>query len=276
MQDFKNIRKNGGWGADAAFRRDMHITLTGNLGSGKSTICRILESEYGKEIYSTGKVQRSIAQEMGISVLEMNQLMCSDHKYDHLIDDTTAKISRENPDAPIVFDSRLAWNFVEKSFKVFLSVNLSVAAERVYNDNRGDVEKYTSAEDAKHQLSLRADTENVRYKELYGLDYFDFNNYNLVLDSTYCAPEVLAKLLMAQEEAYEKELAEGKNPKVRLLISPKRLGKMVGEADFAQGRLYPDGIVTVKRTKEDFEVVSGQEIVEEAVKAGMPFVMATM
>jgi len=254
----------------------MHITLTGNLGSGKSTICRILENEYGREIYSTGKVQRAIAQEMGISVLEMNQLMCSDHKYDHLIDDTTAKISRENPDKPIVFDSRLAWNFVEKSFKVFLSVNLSVAAKRVYADNRGNVESYTSVEEAKKQLSLRADTENIRYKELYGLNYFDFNNYNLVLDSTYCAPEVLAKLLIAQEEAYEKELAEGKTPKVKLLLSPKRLGETMGEIDFEQEKLYPEGIVTVRKTEEDFEVVSGQEIVAAAVEAKMPFVMARM
>ena len=97
----------------------MHITLTGNLGSGKSTICKILEKDYGKEIYSTGKVQRSIAAEMGINVLEMNELMKKDHKYDHLIDDATAKIARENPDKPIVFDSRLDWNFVETSFRVY-------------------------------------------------------------------------------------------------------------------------------------------------------------
>lgn len=254
----------------------MHITLTGNLGSGKSTICRILESEYGKEIYSTGKVQRAIAQEMGISVLEMNQLMCSDHKYDHLIDDTTAKISRENPEKPIVFDSRLAWNFVEKSFKVFLSVNLSVAAQRVYNDNRGEVEKYTSAEDAKQQLKLRAETENVRYKELYGLNYFDFNNYNLVLDSTYCAPDVLAKLLMTEAAAYERALAAGESPRVKLLISPKRLGAEMGELDFSQERLYPQGAVAVKKTGEDFAVLAGQEIVQEAVRTKMPFVEARL
>ena len=94
----------------------MHITLTGNLGSGKSTVCRILEQQYGFEIYSTGKVIRSIADEMGISVLEMNELMTKDHKYDHMIDDRTAQISRENPDKSILFDSRLAWHFVEKSF----------------------------------------------------------------------------------------------------------------------------------------------------------------
>lgn len=254
----------------------MHITLTGNLGSGKSTICRILESEYGKEIYSTGKVQRAIAEEMGISVLEMNQLMCSDHKYDHLIDDTTAKISRENPEKPIVFDSRLAWNFVEKSFKVFLSVSLSVAAERVYNDNRGAVEKYTSVEDAKQQLKLRAQTEDARYKDIYGLNYFDFGNYNLILDSTYCTPETLARLMMAEAAEYEKKLAAGESPEVKILISPKRLGVETGELNLTQERLYPEGIVTLRRTAEDFEIAEGREIAEAAVKSGMPFVMARL
>ncbi|MBQ3980320.1 MAG: dephospho-CoA kinase, partial [Lachnospiraceae bacterium] len=92
----------------------MHITLTGNLGSGKSTICKLLEQQYGYEIFSTGKVIRQIADDLDISVLEMNELMSRDHKYDHMIDDKTAQISRENPDKNILFDSRLAWNFVEK------------------------------------------------------------------------------------------------------------------------------------------------------------------
>lgn len=251
---------------------NMHITLTGNLGSGKSTICRILEGEYGKEIYSTGKVQRAIAEEMGISVLEMNQLMCSDHKYDHLIDDTTAKISRENPDKPIVFDSRLAWNFVEKSFKVFLSVSLAVAAERVYNDNRGAVEKYTSVEDAKQQLKLRAETENVRYKDIYGLNYFDFNNYNLVLDSTFCTPDALAALMMGEAKKYEEQLNAGMQPKVKILMSPKRLGLDVCEYDLTQEALYPQEEVLIRATAEDFEIVEGLEIAKKAAAQGMPFV----
>ena len=73
----------------------MHITLTGNLGSGKSTVAKILEAKYGLEIFSTGKVIRSIADELGISVLEMNELMSKDPQYDHMIDDKTAAISRE-------------------------------------------------------------------------------------------------------------------------------------------------------------------------------------
>lgn len=208
----------------------MHITLTGNLGSGKSTLSKILEEEYGYEIFSTGKVIRKIAEEHGLSVLEMNELMNKDPKYDHEIDDTTARISRENPDKSILFDSRLAWHFVDRSFKVFLSVSLDVAAKRVAGDaSRGEVEHYTSLEDAKENLKKRAQTEDIRYKDLYNIEYFDYSNYNLVLDSTDCAPDVLAKILKEEAEAYEKAEREGKGGYSRLILSVNR-----PEEDFAK------------------------------------------
>lgn len=250
----------------------MHITLTGNLGSGKSTICKILESEHHFEIYSTGKVQRKLAEDLGISVLEMNQLMCKDPKYDNMIDDTTAKISRENPDKEIVFDSRLAWNFVEKSFKVFLSVSLDVAANRVYGDNRGNVEKYTSIEDAKQQLKLRAQTEDIRYKDIYNLDYFNFSNYNLVLDSTYCTPEVLSQVILKEAKAYEKG---NEKTKTKILMSPKRLGAKENEVTNHTETLYLDGDIVIEKTEEDYQVIRGMELVEKAAKEGIPLVLVT-
>lgn len=242
----------------------MHITLTGNLGSGKSTICKILESEYNYEIYSTGKVQRELAQNLGISVLEMNQLMCTDHKYDKMIDDAPARISRENPDKSIVFDSRLAWNFVEKSFKVFLSVSLDVAAERVYGDNRGNVEKYSSKEDAKQQLRLRAQTEDLRYKDIYNIEYFNYNNYNLVLDSTFCTPDLLAKVI----------LTEAKNcvGETRVLMSTKRLGITDAVMNMEAAEYVMPGEVIVTEKDDQFSVVSGMDIVEKAASEGIPFV----
>lgn len=249
----------------------MHITLTGNLGSGKSTICKILESEYQYEIYSTGKVQRKLAEELGISVLEMNQLMCKDRKYDTMIDETTVKISKENPEKPIVFDSRLAWNFVNPSFKVFLSVSLMVAAERVYGDNRGNVEKYTSVEDAKNQLKLRAETEKVRYKDIYNLDYFNFTNYNLVLDSTYCTPEILADIIIKEASA-----SKDSNNSTKILMSPKRLGMDAINNTINKDKYYLDGQVIVTLEDNEYKVIKGMEIVEEAAKEGIPFVSVTI
>ena len=155
----------------------MHITLTGNLGSGKSTISRLMAEKYGYEIYSTGKVIREFAAEKGLSVLEMNQLMEKDNSYDHLIDDRTRQISIERKD-DLFFDSRLAWHFAVNTFKVFLSVDLAEAARRVYADaSRGEVESYKSEADAAEQLAARAANEDARYEELYGIHYFDFDNY---------------------------------------------------------------------------------------------------
>ena len=216
----------------------MHITLTGNLGSGKSTLSKILENEYKYEIFSTGKVIRQIASEHGVSVLEMNKLMEKDHKYDHEIDDTTARISRENSDKNILFDSRLAWNFVEKSFKVFLTVSLDVAAKRVSADlTRGKVENYESLEKAKEQLKERAETEDKRYKDIYGIEYFNMSNYNLILDSTNCVPEILAKILKEEADAYEKAEQEGKGNYTRMILSPNR-----PETDFMEEKVR--GVVT--------------------------------
>lgn len=216
----------------------MHITLTGNLGSGKSTLSKILENEYKYEIFSTGKVIRQIASDHGVSVLEMNKLMEKDHKYDHEIDNTTARISRENPDKNILFDSRLAWNFVEKSFKVFLTVSLDVAAKRVSADlTRGKVENYESLEKAKEQLKERAETEDKRYKDIYGIEYFNMSNYNLILDSTNCIPEILAKILKEEADAYEKAEQEGKGNYTKMILSPNR-----PETDFMEEKAK--GVVT--------------------------------
>lgn len=251
----------------------MHITLTGNLGSGKSTVCRLLEAKYGFEVFSTGKVIRSIADDMGISVLEMNELMSKDSKYDHMIDDRTAAISRENPDKQILFDSRLAWHFVEKSFKAFLSVDLAEAARRVYADaSRGDVETYKDEADAAKQLSARAANEDARYEELYGIHYFDFNNYNLVLDSSFLPPERVADALIG--EARSCDNWNGYPVTGRMLVSPKRLGIISdAEVTFEHGYVYPMQ-VKLRVDGNNFLIEEGEEYVKKAAEEGYAYVSA--
>ena len=50
----------------------MHITITGKLGSGKSTVCKLIAEKHGYEIFSTGAIQREVAKELGITPLELN------------------------------------------------------------------------------------------------------------------------------------------------------------------------------------------------------------
>ena len=248
----------------------MHITMTGNLGSGKSTICKLLNEKYQFEIYSTGKVQRELARQMNMTTLELNQLMCSDKKYDKMIDDETARISRENRDKNIIFDSRLAWHFVEHSFKVFVSVSLEEAAERVINDQRGAEEKYSSLEEAKKLLAERAATEMVRYKDIYNLNYMDFSNYNLIIDSTYCTPDRIAEIVLREARAYEEQYAINGQETSKLLVSPRRLVKEeeITEADKAELSKLVEEYNKCSYAIEETVIVTKREdayIVEEGI-----------
>lgn len=262
----------------------MHITMTGNLGSGKSTVCKLLNEKYQFEIYSTGKVQRELARQMNMTTLELNQLMCSDRKYDKMIDDETARISRENKDKNIIFDSRLAWHFVEHSFKVFVSVSLEEAAERVINDQRGAEEKYSSLEEAKKLLAERAATEMVRYKDIYNLNYMDFSNYNLIIDSTYCTPDKIVEIVLKEARAYEEQYTKTGIETTKLLVSPRRLVKEeeITEEDkatlndlvkeYSKGLYAIDDTVIVTKKEDNYIVEEGHSHAKAAYLANVPYV----
>ena len=153
--------------------------------------------------------------------VELNKMAEQDRSIDDLLDNKTTELGKTLDH--VVFDSRLAWNFVEESFKVFLSVSLPVAASRVLADaSRGAVESYASVEECMAGLKERAATEDRRYKEIYGIEYFNYSNYNLVLDSSDCAPEILAKILVEEAKAAEERLAKGEPLGSKLILCKDR------------------------------------------------------
>ena len=195
----------------------MFLTIAGKLGSGKSTICKIISDKYGFEIYSTGKIQRDIANSMGISTLQLNELMRMDSKYDDLIDKEVVRISQTRKKDNIIFDSRMAFHFVENSYDIFTIIDPREAAKRVMLSPRGSEEVYQNEEMAQKKLLERADIENVRFKEIYHVDNSDYDNYNLIVDTSWCKPEELADLI------YKKACDDLEKTKQQILISPKSL-----------------------------------------------------
>ena len=193
----------------------MHITITGQLGSGKSTICNLIKDRYGYEIFSTGAIQREVAREKGITTLELNKLMKVDHSLDDIIDATTTKLSVERKDDKLIFDSRMAWHFAKDTFKIFLMVDPRVAAERVMANQRGEEETYASVDDACAKLVERSQVEQKRFMELYGVDYYDVNNYNLVVDSSRLTPEEIVNVIWESFEAYQNDPAANQHKEVR-------------------------------------------------------------
>ena len=197
----------------------MLITITGKLGSGKSTICQRLSERCRYQIYSTGEIHRNLAKRMGLDTLALNRLMSQDSSYDQAIDDEVKRIAVERQNDPLIFDSRLAWHFVEWSLKLFTTVDPVIAAKRVFKAPRGEEETYSDFHDALANLRLRAKLERDRFKDIYGVDYYDYGNFDLILDTTWLDPDLLATVIMSEASLIE----PGSPPKSEILISPKSL-----------------------------------------------------
>lgn len=170
------------------------ISITGDLGSGKSTVCKHLKEHYGLNVYSIGQIQRSLAVKYNMDVLAFNKYMESHPEIDEEIDAELTLIGKR--DENMVLDSRMAWHFVPDSFKVYLSVDPDEAARRVINDQRGSVEKYSSLDAAKASLIERKKSENLRYIAKYGVDCSIPDNYDLIIDATSISPAEVAEAIM--------------------------------------------------------------------------------
>lgn len=168
------------------------ISLAGDLGSGKSTVAKILSEKYGAEIVSGGRIQREFAAKMGITIEQFNILMETDRSYDKRLDDLLA--SYDKISGNFIFDSRMSWFFVPSATSFYLKTEPMVAAKRVFEALRSD-EIFESVNDAYKSLSSRRDSESKRYKEYYGQDITDMANYDHVVDTTCFSPEQVVEII---------------------------------------------------------------------------------
>ena len=180
----------------------MNLSITGSLGSGKSSVCRELKA-MGYEIISGGDIFRSIGAEKGVSVVELNEMAKLDRSIDDMIDNRTTRLGMEKDN--VVFDSRIAWNFLKDSFNVFIYVDVNDAARRIFNDDQRKSETYASVEECRESVVLRQNLEMERFKDLYNIDYYDVNNYNLVIDSTNATPKEVAEAIIEYFKRYQQE-----------------------------------------------------------------------
>lgn len=239
----------------------MHITITGKTGSGKTTISTLIRDKLGYERYSTGEYQREIAKKLGVTMVEMNEIMNGNSSYDHMIDTTVERISIERADDKLIFDSRMAWHFAVKSFKIFVSIDPNIAGERVFRSPRAE-EPYRSAEEAAEQLVVRSNAENLRFRSMYGVDNYDYANYDLILDTSYSELSDYLPIITEAIAAYEKDPVAYRR---RIYISPRSLTVLddSGEGDI---RIIP--------YKNRHFVVSGGARVKAALERGDKYVVA--
>jgi len=184
----------------------MLITVSGPAGSGKSTLAADLADALSYEHVSGGDIFRSIADERGLTPLELNRAAEEDDQIDRDLDRRLRSTARDQDD--LVLESRLAgWMAGDYAdLKVWLDAPLSVRAARIA-DREGK-----SRETAAEETRARAESEASRYEDYYGIDIADRSIYDLVVNTARWGPEGVLSLVEGAVRAYDPATDEGSTP----------------------------------------------------------------
>ncbi|MBV6646711.1 MAG: AAA family ATPase [Cyclobacteriaceae bacterium] len=182
----------------------MNICISGELGSGKSSVSEALIKQLeGYEIISAGRINRESAEKKNLTTTEFNELLKADKQFDLWLDNQIRDYGQRGDQ--YIFDARLGWYFVPKSFKIHLLTRPEVAAERVFGDGSRLNEQYKKVEDALDEIYRRKEAERARFGDFYGVDINDFSNYNLIIDTSDNSIEEISDLVLKQFEEWQSE-----------------------------------------------------------------------
>lgn len=182
----------------------MIIAISGKAGSGKSTIARLLSERLNLKHYSIGDLMRAMANEKGLSLLELNKQAEKDKSIDFELDDKLKELGKTKDN--FVVDGRLTAFFIPNAdVRVFLDADDKVRAKRIMNDRR-EHEKSKSLNGTISNIKRREESEKKRYKKYYGVDYLDKKLYNYVIDTTRLTPDGVVEKIMDFVKSKQKSL----------------------------------------------------------------------
>jgi CMP/dCMP kinase len=172
----------------------MIITIGGAPGSGKSTVGRMLATNLNVPFFGMGEVRRQYALAHGMSLEELNEQAKTDPTSDHMVDNYAAELGKTLPS--FVLDGRVGFHVIPHSIKIYVKVEVRVAAERIFSQRR-ESEHWETVEDGIESLQKREVGDRQRYMQLYRVDPTDPSHYDLVIDSTGKNPVELLEEVLA-------------------------------------------------------------------------------
>lgn len=162
----------------------LRITVGGDIGSGKSTFAKRLALELEIERVNIGALMREEAQRRGITLQELEALQAADDKLDRQMDEYQKHKAEEVPRG--VFEGRTSWHFVENpDAKVFMAVRPEIAVDRVFEDSHNALrDKFQTKAELQAADEVRKQSLIHRFQSFYGIDIFDYANFNIVIDTS--------------------------------------------------------------------------------------------
>lgn len=167
----------------------LRITVSGEIGSGKSTFAKHLAEDLQIERIYMGLLNREEAARRGMTVDAFNALITTDDTFDRQIDALQKEKSQKMERG--IFEGRTSWHFVENpTVKLFFTIDPRVSAERVFQDaSNQNRDKYHSIDEVLEANAGRRSAENKRYQAYYGLDVYDPKHFDIVVDTSHLTIE---------------------------------------------------------------------------------------
>jgi CMP/dCMP kinase len=165
----------------------MIVTVSGEIGAGKSTVARNLAAAVGLRYLSAGDIFREEARRRGMDVQALGRIAEQDARIDRDLDRLQAEAAREDD---ILIESRLSGWLIDGDLRMWLRAPLAVRAARV-------AARDAIAESAALlEIQTREADERRRYRQLYQFDLTDLSRYHLILDTArWTAEEIVEALL---------------------------------------------------------------------------------
>lgn len=171
----------------------MIITINGDIGSGKSTVGKLLAKKLNVPYYSTGNILREIATNRDMTILELMSAAKTDPSIDYDIDEYQKNLP--STVESFVIEGRLGWHFIPQATKLYLTVDIKEAARRIFEGQkkheRDSEIEYQTIDEVVAMIKDRATCDLDRFQTLYGVNPMDHSNYDHVIDTTNDLPDVI-------------------------------------------------------------------------------------
>jgi cytidylate kinase len=167
--------------------RGLVVTVAGYHGSGRSSQAKKIAENFRLRYISTGILFRERAEELGVSLEEMNRVASEEPEFDNWLDERTKIESRKGG---VVIDANLsAWMAEDPDIRFFLTCSFEERVKRIVN------REGQSMEAVEKETKAREELERRRYLDYYGVDLDDLSVYDLILNTELFSLESTARIL---------------------------------------------------------------------------------
>lgn len=168
------------------------IIISGMMGSGKSTLIRMLAEKLGYTTMDGGVINREMAKEKGMSIEAWSEYAKQHVEIDHETDRRLIEAARKGG---VVIQSRVLPYLAEirelpNHLTLYLDTDIKTRARRLA-EREGITE-----EQALSNIDLRDGNNHERFKAVYGIDTRDTSVYDLVVKNSTLSPQETLDLVL--------------------------------------------------------------------------------